>query len=203
MADKTTQAEQNRLHALLMNADEEKVAALLQDGAFADFGLYALKRPLPLTKIPPRMLLRWWALFYACGADVVDTAQLLGFSGCFAADMLRLVQVFSCPPKDMRAVKILLKDKLPEDVGETFCAFAAMDDRWQPAPALWNALRQTTEAYTDEQLALPKSAMGAFGVAPNRQAKVRALLLDAVIRAPELNRFDTLGALAAQFARIK
>lgn len=196
MEKNNARAVQNELHRLMMENKNEELYSRLCAGEFAPFGLNAPKAKIDFSAVAPRMLLRWWVLFVLCEADELAASQLLGFSGRFAADIHRQNEVFVCPPKDMRALKILLKDGLPEDVGETIDAFALLDARWQPSVALWRQLCVSGEPFCEAQLAVTAGTLAAFGISPRRRKRVMKLLLDAVIKSPALNQPDTLAALA-------
>ena len=49
-------------------------------------------------------------------------------------------------------------------------------------------------------LAIRPASLLALGVPQRKVAPLRELLLDAVLRAPQLNRYDSLAALALQLA---
>ena len=189
------------LQKVLLGPDPEAVLLLAGTGALSNFGLSCVRWSLPLSRLPAQMLLRWWGLLLACGARSAPVVEAFGFSAGFGSDLARLNRLYFAPDAATVAqLKLQLREPLPQDAGEVFAAFAALDERFAPRLALYEALRKSGEAYTLEMLAIRPASLLALGVPQRKVAPLRELLLDAVLRAPQLNRYDSLAALALQLA---
>ena len=189
------------LQKVLLGQDPETVLLLAGTGVLCNFGLAGVRWPLPLARLPAQMLLRWWGLLLACGARSAPVVEAFGFSAGFGSDLARLNRLYFAPvPGTLAQLKLQLREPLPQDAGEVFAAFAALDERFAPRLALYEALRESGEPYTLEMLAIRPASLLALGVPQRKVAPLRELLLDAVLRGPQLNRYDSLAALAMQLA---
>ena len=189
------------LQKVLLGPDPEAVLLFVETGALRGFGFAGVRWPLPLSRLPAQMLLRWWGFLLACGVRSAPVVEAFGFSAGFGSDLARLNRLyFAPPPATCAQLKLQLREPLPQDAGEVFAAFAALDERFAPRLALYEALRKSGEPYTLEMLAIRPASLLALGVPQRKVAPLRELLLDAVLRAPQLNHYDNLAALAMQLA---
>lgn len=168
-------------------------------GCHGRFGLPGVRFELPLQAMPAQMLLRWWGLIRACGGRPERVVRGFEFSPSFQRDLERLDELyFAPPPASLRELKQQLRQPLPQREEELFAAFAAVDPGFEPRCALLRQLRASGEPYTSEMLAIRPASLRALGLSGGSIAPVRELLLDAVIRAPELNRYETLARMAVE-----
>jgi len=185
------------LQTALLSAAPDCAYVPVRAGCFAAFGLSEVRFALPLASLPDEMLLRWWGFLRGCGARSAEVVRALGFAPAFGADLDRLDALyFAPPPADFRALKQQLRAPLPADAGRLLRAFAAFDSRFAARAALYEQLAASGEAYTLDRLAIRPSSLRALGVREKRVPAVMELLLDAVIRAPQLNEYQTLAGLA-------
>lgn len=189
------------VQAALLACRPQAVYLPVRAGRLARFGLRQLRFELPLQALPAQMLLRWWGLIRACGGRPAQVVQGFGFSRSFQRDLERLDELYFAPqPASLRELKQQLRQPLPQPAEELYTAFAALDPRFKERCALLERLQASGEAYTLEMLAIRPASLRALGLPGDRVGPVRELLLDAVIRAPALNRYETLAKMATELA---
>lgn len=187
------------VQAALLARRPQAVYLPARAGCLGRFGLPGVRFELPLQALPAQMLLRWWGLIRACGGRPARVVRGFGFSPSFQRDLERLDELyFAPPPASLRELKQQLRQPLPQREEELFAAFAAVDPGFEPRCALLRQLRASGEPYTPEMLAIRPASLRALGLSGGSIAPVRELLLDAVIRAPELNRYETLARMAVE-----
>lgn len=203
MAETTDYTRRDELQRCLLGSEPDLLWPRIAAGKFSDCTLKPPARTVPLADTAPRMLLRWWVLCRVCGAQEQTFCRALGFSDKMARDLHSLTLAFLRPPQSKQALKQLLRGGLPEAPQDALPAFAMLDARWEKAADFWRQICEGNEPYCDAQLALSPGALLAWGVPLSEQQKLRALLLDAVIRAPQLNRAELLLGLAANLRRLR
>lgn len=191
-----------KVQAVLLSGRPQTLAPLYANGALAGAGLVP---PAPclhlLEKVPCGLLPRWWALLTLSRADKAAVCGAFGYAESLARDLEAMDELYRAgAPLDIKSLKKELRDMPPLDYGQVFGAFGALAPGWKPVQALWMQLRESGEAYTAAQLALPLSTLLSAGVPLKKAELVREKLLDAVIDCPRLNKYRTLLGLAEKMA---
>lgn len=186
------------LRCILNSGRPEAAAVLAGTGALTAFGLAAPKSCTELLREAPQSeTARWWVLAQLCGAGWRKTAERL----CFPASLQAELQLYAqwehrAPPASRLALKELLRRAPALDYPAMAAVFARQDSAWRGQENAWETLCASGEAWREDQLAVTAGDLRLLGLRGSRTQRMMERLLDAVVRAPELNRYDILCALA-------
>ena len=157
----------------------------------------------PLDKVPNVPLFRWWALLTLLGADVPTVAAVFDFSKGFVRDLKCLQKLYAAGcPADRHAMKLALMEELPFSVRDMWAAFAALDDGFAGAPALYVQLVASGEPYQKAHLRITPAELLVEGVPGRKISKVQACLVKAVVDTPALNVYPTLAHMAKGLKKV-
>ena len=105
------------------------------------------------------------------------------------------------PPKTKRDLKLLLAPLPRFDFAAAANTFAVFDKRWQGTSALYEQLEASGEPYRMKQLAVTAPELLQAGIPKRKISGVMPKLLTAVCKAPEINTYPALCALAKTLTR--
>ena len=184
------------LHRTLLSGGAKVLGALIAKGGLTAYGLRFAPELSPLQNVPPILLHRMWALAALCGADTDVLSESLGLSEKFTRQMQACTRLYRAGPANDR---IALKQKLRYaelDYGPLAATFAAVSPAFAAEPALYGTVLQKKEPYRLADLAVDGVMLRYEGISGKKCGHVLHELLSVVIKNPEMNRVQTLLALA-------
>ncbi len=201
-----------RLHArvvreavqnILLSDWPDKIAPLVAGNALGQYGITGTGTGLEdLREVPCTMETRWWSFLRMCNAHYSIVCERLGFSQRFAdvlAGMDRLAAQ-STLPQSVAELKRLLCH-LPEfDYEAAVRTLMRTDVRWAGQLALYDALCFSGEPYRMRHLAVTAADLAAVGITGQKGTWVLSQLMEAVLKAPDVNTQPALMALAQTLA---
>lgn len=187
----------------LLGAKPSALAPLIAADGLTEFALPAdglVENPAglePMDQVPCKLLYRWWALLRLTGANLKRAAEVFGFSKTFLRDLTRLDRLYEAGcPADRHAMKLALMEGLPFDPADAFAAFAALNDNFVDAPALYQDLVESGEPYLKEHLCITPAELLVEEIPGRKISKVQACLVKAVVDTPAFNVYPTLAQMA-------
>ena len=201
-----------RLHAkvvreavqnILLSDAPEKIIPLVAGNALGQYGITGTGQGLEeLRDVPCTMETRWWSFLRMCNAHYALVCERLGFSQRFAdvlAGLDRLAATTALPQSVPELKRLLCR--LPEfDYEAAVRTLMRTDVRWAGQLALYDALCFSGEPYRMRHLAVTAADLAAVGIMGQKATWVLSQLMEAVLKAPEVNTQPALMALAQTLA---
>lgn len=183
---------------ILLSDTPEALDPLLSSGALMLYGLTASGDCLrSLRDVPCTMETRWWVFLRLCHAQYSLVCEKLGFSSEFAKTLTGLDRLENTLqlPCDVPQLKSLLS-RLPEiDYVAAVQTLLRQDSRWLGQISLYEQLYETGEPYLFRHLAVTPGDLAVKGIRGAKAAWIMRGLMDAVIKAPDINTKPALMSL--------
>lgn len=184
------------VRAMLMSDRPQVLGAIITKGGLWHYGLTFAPALEPLAQVPVLPLCRWWALIALCGALPGRTGGAFGLSRKLLANMAECTRLYRMGPA---TDKVHLKQKLSRTTlsyGPIAQTFAAVSPTFGAEPALFADIEANGEPYRVADLAVDGDMLRLDGIRGRACGKILNELLAAVIKAPALNKVQTLLRLA-------
>lgn len=188
---------------ILLSQHPETLAPLIASGGLEAFGIKEIRGCLStLNDVPARQVTRWWALAHICKAKCNTICKTLNTPPTLTTGLTVYEKLWhTSPPKATRDLKLLLAPLPRFDFGAAADTFAVFDSRWQGGGALYAQLEASGEPYRMKQLAVTAPELLQIGIPRRKIAGVMPKLLTAVCKAPTVNTYPALCALAKTLTR--
>lgn len=200
----TAKEQRLRLQGILLGSEPQLLEQEAREGTLAVYGIGAKESDLSvISQLERAMLPRWWTLLYLTGGEAETLCRELAFSEMFLEELQRAQRLFLLP----RAADALsLRRKLSRFTDEEEACYLEMTNAYTLADPAFAAeekelerLLCSGEAYRQDMLAVSEASLSALGLPQARIPFTMTLLLDAVVKAPALNTYETLAKLAVFF----
>ena len=188
--------------ALLSDAPEVRVQALLKQGVLQGYDGSAPTMLCGLDRVPRTMLCRWWGFFQRTHLPPRSVRVRFALEENFLRNIVSMQELYRLgPARTTEELERRLLRGLPFAYGDAVRSFAALDPAFAEEPALFDALCQRGGIWSREQLAVTGAELLNEGIPRRKIDGVLDALLRTVSRSPELNTWPVLTALARQMAR--
>ncbi|MDO5601329.1 MAG: hypothetical protein Q4G07_01040 [Oscillospiraceae bacterium] len=200
----TAKEQRTRLQRILLGPEPQLLEEEARAGGLEEYGIGRAPADLSvLSGVEEAMLPRWWAFLYLTQGDIEKVCRTLAFSDVFLRELKRAQKLFEMP----RAAGALeLRRKLCRLTDEEEACYLDMNDTFALVDPLFISEKRELEgvllreeAYREDMLHISGATLQALGVPAAHTSFILKVLLDAVVKAPQLNTFETLTRLAVFF----
>lgn len=202
------QKEFNDIQRALLGDNPAQLGEKIKNGEYAAF---FIKSDISadfskINQTPRTMLVRWWALIMLTNSDIQEVCGAFSLKADFAADLQSVKSLYEMPcAENMQALKRKLASLTiwqRQNYIEIIAAFSALNTAFYPEQILYLQLLENNEAYLKEDLAVDKALLTANGIPKNKADYILTLVLNAVIKNPEIKTTAAQLSLAKQLNAI-